>query len=133
MYVKEYLKIDQCKHGYLYLILARQSWLGIFDSTATCFKEPAPGFLIRRIKFTDVFLWVEHHYDCKSFATAQPIKELELSPFDPSEEKLKELSFEQTEKVLQYLEESEKKYSKCIKELLDNLKTQWENKYDANN
>jgi len=40
------------------------------------------SFLISRIKFGQNFLFEENHWDCKSFATAKPLEEVEKAPFD---------------------------------------------------
>jgi hypothetical protein len=39
------------------------------------------SFAISRIKFHDNFIFEECHYDCPEWATAQPVEEVEKSPF----------------------------------------------------
>ena len=64
------------KPNYLYLLEARNFSLGIW-------KENEKGFLGRRVKFNEVFTFVELHYDTSDdFGTAKPLKELEKSPFE---------------------------------------------------
>lgn len=103
MYIKNYLKINELKDGYLYKIIARNALYGIWIA-----EEEA--FLISRIKFGDNFLFKEYHYDCPAFATAQPVGEVEKSPFDP-----KNLGEEKD--VLEYLNKFEGER--------DNLKPAW--------
>lgn len=74
MYVENYLKMDELKDGYLYKIIARNANYGIW-------RSDTQGFTISRIKFGNNFVFEEYHYDCPSFATAQPISEIEKSPF----------------------------------------------------
>jgi len=75
MYVKNYLKMDELKNGYLYKIIARNAAYGIW-------KADTQGFIISRIKFGSNYAFEEYHYDCEAFATAQPLEEIEKSPFD---------------------------------------------------
>lgn len=64
------IPMDECKDGWLYIIRARNSNLGIYQA-----KER--GFLIRREKFRSVFLFTEYHWDTGApHGTASPIKEL---------------------------------------------------------
>jgi hypothetical protein len=78
MYVENYIKIPDLKDGYLYRIIARNAGYGIW-------RAKTKGFTISRIKFGDNFVFEEYHYDCEAFATAQPIEEIEKSPFDTEE------------------------------------------------
>jgi len=104
MYQK-YLKMDQLRAGYLYEIDARNASHGIWLPQ----KE---SFVISRIKFSDNFLFEENHWDCKSFATAKPIKEIEKSPFDADSISLVEIEggkygiymgYKYEEEILEYL------------------------------
>lgn len=73
--LKKYLTMQTMKPNYLYLLKARNFSLGIW-------KENEKGFLGRRTKFSDVFTFVELHWDASDdFGTAKPLKELEKSPF----------------------------------------------------
>jgi len=81
MYVKDYIKMEDLKEGYLYRIIARNARYGIW-------KADEQSFIISRIKFGDNFLFPEYHYDCPAFATAQPLKEIEQSPFRPKDIRL---------------------------------------------
>jgi len=78
MYVKDYLKMDELKNGYLYKIIARNASFGIW-------KEDIKGFIISRVKFGSNYLFEEHHYDHDKWPTAQPVEEIEKSPFDTSD------------------------------------------------
>jgi len=75
MHIKEYIKMEDLKHGFLYRIIARNASYGIWQADIK-------GFVISRWKFGDNFTFVEFHYDCEDFATARPVEELEKSPFD---------------------------------------------------
>jgi hypothetical protein len=90
MYRKDYLKMEELKDGYLYEIIARNAKYGIWRSMSQ-------GFIISRIRFGDNFLFEEHHYDCEGLATAQPIKEIERSPFT-----IKDLTGELEEKEREF-------------------------------
>lgn len=68
---KEYIPIEDCKDGYLYIIGARNSDLGVYVA-----KDK--GFVINRFKINRHFLFVEFHWDTGSpYGTARCIKELE--------------------------------------------------------
>ena len=75
MYVKYYIKMEDLKDGYHYKNIARNARYGIW-------RSKSQGFIISRIKFGSNYTFEEHHYDCEGFATAQPIEEIEKSPFN---------------------------------------------------
>lgn len=84
------IPIEQCKPGWLYQIIARNADLGIYDP-----KEK--GFKIRRIKFSDIFIFTEIHWHAdEHYGTAKPIREIEEAP--------KEV-FKSEEAMLAYLEQ----------------------------
>jgi hypothetical protein len=83
VYVKDYLKMEELKDGYLYEVIARNAKYGIWNSDTQ-------GFTISRIKFGSNFLFEEYHYDCPSFATAQPVKEIEKAPSGAGEKEVLE-------------------------------------------
>lgn len=78
---QNYLPASKCKDGYLYLIKARNSFLGI--ST-----DNGKKFIISRTKFSSNFLDEEDHWDTehespfsfKRLGTVKPLKELEKVP-----------------------------------------------------
>lgn len=91
----DYLKMEDLKQGYLYRVVCRNADFGIWDSEQK-------GFVIRRIKFGDIFLFTEYHWDTGApFGTAKPIAEIEKAPFD---------NFEQEQKILDYLFEAENNF-----------------------
>jgi len=96
MYVKNYLKMDELKNGYLYKIIARNAAYGIW-------KADTRGFIISRIKFGSNYIFEEYHYDCEAFATAQPLEEIEKSPFDTEN-----FVYDNEKAVLDYLNKFEK-------------------------
>lgn len=69
----EYLALNACKHRVLYRLQARNIKIGIYDSDMQ-------GFHGIRTKWGARFIDSENHWDCKEFATAKPIKELERLP-----------------------------------------------------
>ena len=66
------IPIQQCKHHYLYKILARNFDYGIFDKNTI-------SFIGIRYKFGTYFLDNEYHYDYNN-GTAIPIKEIRKLP-----------------------------------------------------
>ena len=98
-----YLKMNGLKHGYLYKIHARNACFGIWDASKR-------GFVISRHKFGGNFTFMEFHWDCESFATVRPHKELVESPFDPSdynEAKILKYLNDVTERCNQYEPETD--------------------------
>ena len=95
MYVKDYLKMEELKDGYLYKIIARNASYGIW-------RSDNQAFIISRIKFGDNFVFEEHHYDCPNWATAQPLEEIEESPF-------KVENLEDEKEILEYLNRFEER------------------------
>jgi hypothetical protein len=68
---KEYIDIKSCKHGYTYKILARNGYVGIFDSSDN-------SFTLSRIKFKLNFLDKEDHWDTgEPHGTVKPLEEIE--------------------------------------------------------
>jgi hypothetical protein len=104
MYVKDYIKMEDLKDGCLYKIIARNASYGIW-------KAETKGFVISRIKFGSNYVFEEYHYDCESFATAQPIEEIEKSPFNTKdlrhESDERRFWFINEENVLKYLNKFE--------------------------
>lgn len=105
----DYIKIKDLKNGYLYYIDARNASYGIWIPE----KE---AFAISRIKFFDNFIFEEHHWDCKAFATVQPLKEIEKSPFKSEDlltvhiredGKTTYFGYKDEEKLLEYLNKFE--------------------------
>lgn len=71
--LKDYIKLEDLKDGYLYKILARNAGYGIYCDG---------GFYISRWKFGRNYIFVEIHWDLSdSFGTVKPLKEIEISPF----------------------------------------------------
>ena len=72
--MKEYIKISECKSGYLYLILARHARVGICIDNGN-------AFTINREKLTETFLSEEYHWDFDPrLGTVKPFKEIEKAP-----------------------------------------------------
>ena len=70
-----FIPLDQCEHGQLYHIRARNFRLGIFN-------EPKQEFIGIRSKFGSRYLFGEYHWDTgPPFGTVKPITKLELRPF----------------------------------------------------
>lgn len=87
--IKEWIPLKQCKDGYLYLIAARNSTLGIYRADKQYFE-------IRRQKGNEIYRFCgEYHWDWdggeilfgnKMLGTAKPIEEIEQAPEFKSEE-----------------------------------------------
>lgn len=61
-----WIKLEDCKHGGLYKIHARNFSLGVFD-------EKQQGFVGIREKFGDEYLFVEYHWDTGApYGTVKP-------------------------------------------------------------
>ncbi len=74
----EYLKIDDCIHGSLYKIDARNFSLGVYSK-----KEQ--GFIGIRYKFGSEFLALEFHFDTGApFGTVKPLEYIEECPHEVS-------------------------------------------------
>jgi len=101
MYVKEYIKIKDLKDGYLYEIIARNAKYGIW-------REVSKGFLISRIKFGSNYIFEEYHYDFSNFfGTAQPVKEIEQSPFQVSKNDFENSDKQYQQLMIEYLNKLE--------------------------
>ena len=82
----DYIPIDKCKDGYLYIIKARNADLGVYVK-----KEK--GFHISRFKFKCNYIFMEYHWDTgEPFGTVKPIKELRDLSNVPYERLLKRLN-----------------------------------------
>ena len=70
-----YIPLDDCKHGGLYRVSARNFDLGVYD-------EATHGFIGIRHKFGELYLFTEFHWDTgEPYGTAKPRLALEFSPF----------------------------------------------------
>lgn len=106
-------KSDNCipmynlKQGYLYKIHARNAGYGIWNYTTR-------GFIISRVKFKENYVFEEYHWDAsKDFGTAQPLVEIEKSPFAP-EDLIEEygdkyIYYAKSKELLKYLNSFEKR------------------------
>lgn len=69
--IQQYLKIQECKHGYLYELHSRNLTYGVYNSENS-------GFIGIRTKFKSRYLFTEYHWDTGSpFGTVKPSKEIE--------------------------------------------------------
>ncbi len=70
------IPLNECKDGYLYIVNARNAYLGIFNKETN-------GFIISRFKFGDNYLFTEYHYEAsKGFGTCKPLEEVEKCPYE---------------------------------------------------
>ena len=83
---EKYLKMEDCKDGYLYIIIGRHAYVGIYG-------QETQAFITNRKKFNDEFIWEEDHWDTGvPFGTAIPLKEIGKAPeFETEEEKMEYL------------------------------------------
>ena len=79
---EHWIALEHCKDGFLYIIHARNSYLGIFNAEKK-------SFTISRHKFSSNFLFDEDHWDTgEPYGTVKPLKELYAVPGMSDEEKL---------------------------------------------
>lgn len=79
---QHWIALGQCKDGFLYIIHARNSYLGIFNAEEK-------SFTISRHKFSLNFLFEEYHWDTGApYGTVKPLKELYEAPKVSEDEKL---------------------------------------------
>lgn len=72
----EYIKLENCKHGYLYKINSRNLDYGVFN-------EKDKGFIGIREKFGQTYLFTEYHWDTGApYGTVTPIEEISKIPDD---------------------------------------------------
>ena len=79
---QKYIKIEDCKVGYLYRIEARNGEVGIYSIKHDDSGDKYHIFTLSRHKFGSNFLFPENHYDDPCYGTAQPLEELEKVPED---------------------------------------------------
>lgn len=91
-----YLKMDELQDGYIYKIIARNAYVGIWN-------QKNSSFIISRRKVSDKpFLFEEFHWDFDSqLGTAKPLELIEEAPFS---------NYENEEAITSYLEALERKY-----------------------
>jgi len=109
-----YIPMHKLVDSATYEIHARNASIGIW-----IYHEG--GFLIRRQKMGDTFLFIEYHWDMPAFATARPIGLIEMSPFKEQYLKSQDLILENGTQtfgyfhnniILEYLKIVEEKYGK---------------------
>lgn len=72
----QYIKLEDCKHGFVYFIHSRNLKLGVFNKKSN-------GFIGIRTKFNDRYLFTEYHWDfCSTYGTVKPIKLIMQVPED---------------------------------------------------
>lgn len=97
----KYLSIAECKDGYLYIIKARNARIGIFE-------EESGSFIIRRMKFKDIYLFKELHWNIdEHYGTVKPIEELEQAP-----------KFSNDDETLEYLKTKAEEQDQHIEDVL---------------
>ena len=68
----KWIKIEDCRDGYIYRIYARNGSFGVWN-------VDEKQFYLRRIKFGDIYTFPEEHWDNRSpYGTAKPINEVEF-------------------------------------------------------
>ena len=72
--LEAYIKLEECEHGGVYLICARNFSIGVYN-------ENANGFIGMRHKFGSKYLFTEYHWDTgEPFGTVKPIVKLTQLP-----------------------------------------------------
>ena len=73
---EDWMPMTECVHGALYRIASRNLLLGVYTNEQQ-------GFVGFRTKFSDKFLFVEHHWDNgEPCGTAKPLELIEMYPYD---------------------------------------------------
>jgi hypothetical protein len=73
---EKWIPIDQCEDGYLYIIDARNSSIGVYI-------EREKGFVINRFRWGLNSLFVENHWDTgEPYGTVRPLEKIEQVPED---------------------------------------------------
>jgi hypothetical protein len=105
------IRMDKLIDGGLYYIDARNAEYGIWLYNQL-------GFIIRRLKFTNIFLFVEYHYDTGSpFGTVKPKIFLEKCPFSIEALQIQtndinDMGYTYEDIILEYLKRKEEYYGK---------------------
>jgi hypothetical protein len=74
--MSDYIPLDECKHGHVYRINARNFGVGVFN-------EKDNGFIGIRYKLGSRFLDTEHHWDQgPPHGTVKPLGEVHALPED---------------------------------------------------
>jgi hypothetical protein len=95
---KNYIPLDECKHGYLYHIRSRNLTFGVFSKAIS-------GFLGIREKFESRYVFAEYHHDTgPPYGTVWPKKELE---------EYTGIISEGSREMFDYLEDAEYRYHWC--------------------
>lgn len=72
----KYLKMDELKHGYVYLMVSRNGFAGVWD-------KDTRGFVFIREKFGSEYLFTEYHWDTgPPYGTVHPYTEFEKCPLE---------------------------------------------------
>lgn len=104
----EYLRMNELIQGGLYELDARNANLGIWIYEQL-------GFIIRRQKFNNIFLFVEYHYDTGSpFGTVRPFIFIEKCPFsmETLQIQLGDIDYKYQDIMLEYLKRKEDQYGR---------------------
>jgi hypothetical protein len=103
---KPFLRMNELISGGLYEIDARNASLGIWIYDQL-------GFLIRRQKMGDIFLFVEYHYESGSpFGTVRPYVFIEKCPFIMEALQIQGgyIDYKYADIILEYLKRKDKEY-----------------------
>lgn len=80
----DYLKMDELKNGFTYLMTARNGFIGVWNAESR-------GFVFVREKFGREYLFTEFHWDTgPPFGTVHPIQEVEECPIEDLRESWKD-------------------------------------------
>ena len=94
----KFLSLEKCKDNFIYIIIARNSHLGIYN-------EKEKSFFISRFKFSENFIFEEYHWDTgEPYGTVRPLLELYEAPKFENESMLKflnELNTKMRDKIIE--------------------------------
>lgn len=100
--MKQYIKINNLKDGYIYKINARNAEIGVWI-------EQEKAFMVSRWKFKSNYLFLEYHWDIEvvdefSSGTVKPIEIVEKFKFK-NKVNIREYTEDESNEILAYLDE----------------------------
>jgi hypothetical protein len=110
---KNFIPIEECRNGFLYVIAARNAFLGIYD-------VKQKGFRISRFKFDRNYEFVEYHWDTgEPYGTAKPYRELFKPKGVKSEKRFLEFMNEYYDKnrkdILEVIKKEDEEYGSILR------------------
>lgn len=104
----KHIRLEDCKHSYLYRIYSRNLSFGVFHKKSS-------GFIGIREKFGYEYLFTEYHFDTGApYGTVHPLEELEKYFLEVYEGKFEDYGVDNkyiyNKELFNWLKEKEKQY-----------------------